>query len=179
VHDGETGADLHSNQTVTALYEIVPLQLDEVDKNREVSRRSDLKERGVHHPVGLYAGIFDRDGDSSDLLSVRLIYRVPGTLQHEKKVVAVPPVMKLWRSLDDDFRFAAAVAGFGLRLKGDLPSETLNYDRIERLAKGALGRDQDGRRAEFLALVKQVKSLPEYPEMNKDSEVRILASPRR
>lgn len=181
VHDGETGADLHSNQTVTALYEVIPLQLDEVDKNREVSRRSDLKERGVHHPVGLYAGIFDRDGESSDLLSVRLIYRVPGTLQHEKKVVSVPPVMKLWRSLDDDFRFAAAVAGFGLRLKGDLSSEKLHYERIEGLAKGALGRDQDGRRAEFLALVKQVKSLPEFPEMNKGmgGEVRVLASPRR
>ncbi len=181
IHDAETGADLHSNQTVTALYEVVPLQLDEVDKNREVSRRSDMKERGVHHPVGLYAGIFDRDDESSDLLSVRLIYRVPGTLQHEKEVVSVPPVMKLWRSLDDDFRFAAAVAGFGLRLKGDLPSDTLNYERIERLAKGALGRDHDGRRAEFLALVKQVKSLPECPEVPREmaSEMPVLASPRR
>jgi Ca-activated chloride channel homolog len=58
-------------------------------------------------------------------------------------------------------RFAAAVAGFGQLLKGGKYTGDLNYDDIEKLAKGARGEDRFGYRGEFLSLVKLAQSLGE------------------
>ena len=58
----------------------------------------------------------------------------------------------------EDFRFAAAAAEFGLLLRGSAPHGT-GYADVRATARGALGADADGRRAEFLALVDAAERL--------------------
>ena len=53
----------------------------------------------------------------------------------------------------DDFRFAAAVTAFGLILRDSKYAGSADYPLVRDLARSALGRDERGRRAEFLKLV--------------------------
>lgn len=61
--------------------------------------------------------------------------------------------------LSTDFRFASAVAGFGMLLRGSAFKGDLDYDKVERIARGALGDDADERRAELADLVVKAKKL--------------------
>jgi Ca-activated chloride channel family protein len=59
----------------------------------------------------------------------------------------------------DAFRFAAAVAAFGQRLRGGVYLEDFSFDEIAALANGARGTDPFGYRGEFLQLVALAESL--------------------
>jgi Ca-activated chloride channel family protein len=52
-----------------------------------------------------------------------------------------------------DFRFAAAVAWFGLRLRQSKLITLADKKQLIELARGTLGFDPDGYRAEFIRLV--------------------------
>ena len=58
----------------------------------------------------------------------------------------------------ESLRFATAVAAFAEKLRGAAISAT--YAEIADLAQGARGSDPDGRRAEFIALVREAGAMP-------------------
>jgi Ca-activated chloride channel family protein len=58
-----------------------------------------------------------------------------------------------------DFQFAAAVASFGMLLRGSQHRGDATFSGIEEIAAGAIGRDPGGYRAEFLDLVRRAKVL--------------------
>jgi Ca-activated chloride channel homolog len=62
-----------------------------------------------------------------------------------------------------DFNWAAAVAGFGMVLRGSHYRGQAGLDMILELAQGAKGEDKNGRRREFISLVERAKAL--RPEM--------------
>ena len=58
-----------------------------------------------------------------------------------------------------DFRFAAAVAAFGMVLRNSPHRGQATLPAVEEYAAGALGRDPNGYRAEFLDLVRKARNL--------------------
>jgi Ca-activated chloride channel homolog len=58
-----------------------------------------------------------------------------------------------------DFRFAAAVAGYGMMLRESPSKGALQWPHVRAMAAAALGPDVDGYRAEFLKLVDKAASL--------------------
>jgi DNA-directed RNA polymerase specialized sigma24 family protein len=58
-----------------------------------------------------------------------------------------------------DFRFAAAVAAFGMVLRDSAHKGSASLAAVEEYAAGALGRDPNGHRAEFLDLVRRAKEV--------------------
>ena len=56
-------------------------------------------------------------------------------------------------------RFAAAVASFGMFLRGWEPSANAGLAAIEQLAASALADDPGGYRAEFLDLVRRAQQI--------------------
>ena len=56
---------------------------------------------------------------------------------------------------DEDFRFAASVAAFGMVLRDSPHKGNADLGRVLDWARGALGDDPDGRRAEFGQMVAQ------------------------
>ena len=58
-----------------------------------------------------------------------------------------------------DFRFAAAVAAFGMRLRDSPHAGDYGLDDVVSLAEGALGSDSRGYRGEFIRLVEAVRDL--------------------
>jgi Ca-activated chloride channel family protein len=62
---------------------------------------------------------------------------------------------------DDDWRFAAAVAEFGMILRDSPHRGEASTDQVRSLAKGAIGEDPYGLRAEFVELVNLYAGLAE------------------
>ena len=58
-----------------------------------------------------------------------------------------------------DFRFAAAVAAFGMILRGSDRRGEATLPLVAAMAAGSLGRDEGGYRAEFLDLVRRAGTL--------------------
>jgi Ca-activated chloride channel family protein len=62
----------------------------------------------------------------------------------------------------DNFRFAAAVAQFGLLLRSSAYKQQATYNQVISLAKSSKGNDDNGYRAEFIKLVQAATSLAKY-----------------
>jgi Ca-activated chloride channel family protein len=63
------------------------------------------------------------------------------------------------RSASANLRFSAAVAEFGMLLRGSKYKGTATYADVLSLAASARGEDADGDRTEFLALVERASAL--------------------
>ena len=59
----------------------------------------------------------------------------------------------------EDLRFGAAVALYGMLLRDSPYHGDADYELVQELARGALGRDESGYRAEFVELVALAREL--------------------
>jgi len=69
-----------------------------------------------------------------------------------KKVVQDEYV--LLNESSNNYKFSAAVAGFGMLLRNSKFKGDLTYQEVLTLAKNAKGKDEHGYRSEFINLVK-------------------------
>lgn len=139
---GEIGA----GHTVTALYEIVLAD----------------SAGGWVEPLK-YQASNSTDSLSGELAELRIRYKQPDSESSELILQALNS-KDIMQDLDDsseNFRFSAAVAGFGQVLRGGDMLEEFNYDEVLDLARSARGNDDHGYRGEFLTLVSLASSLQE------------------
>ena len=121
--------ELGAGQSVTALYEIEP-----ANKNSPATR-------------------------PSELLTVDVHYREPGTaIDRDTQAVAEDTGLTLPRT-SGDFRFAAAVAEFGLILRASENKGTGTLSQVLSLAEEGRSADETGYRREFLDLVRKARTL--------------------
>jgi Ca-activated chloride channel homolog len=59
----------------------------------------------------------------------------------------------------DDFRFSASVAAWGQLLRGSKFAGEMDFKQVMKLAEGALGKDSEKYRADFLKLVAACEGL--------------------
>jgi Ca-activated chloride channel family protein len=57
----------------------------------------------------------------------------------------------------DNFRFAAAVAEFGMLLRNSEFKQQSSFENVQKTARHALGRDEEGYRKNFLQLVESAR----------------------
>jgi Ca-activated chloride channel family protein len=148
-NDKKDAGEIGAGHTVTALYEIVPaVQAADVPKPDE---------RGLKYqrPAELTAA-----AASNELLTLKLKYKKPDSKKSEEALVV--PVRDSSTAFDrasPDFRFAAAVAGLGLLLRDSQFKGNLTFDAVIETAEQAMGPDAQGRRDEFLQMVRKAKAL--------------------
>lgn len=95
-----------------------------------------------------------------------LRYKLP---DEDEARLASHPVLLNTLSLDRssaNFRFSAAVAGFGMLLRESGYNKDLDFDKVLALAKGAMREDEE--RKEFLTLAKGSGS---WEERNKEGQL--------
>jgi Ca-activated chloride channel homolog len=139
---GEMGA----GSTVTALYEIIP-----VGVKTAVGNIDPLKYQTT--------SIANSADTSNELLTIKFRYKEPsGTTSKLVSLITKDRKTSMTKA-SDDFRFAAAVAGFGMLLRNSPFKNDLTYDHVLELAGKSLGSDPEGYRAEFLRLVKTAQIL--------------------
>ncbi len=95
-------------------------------------------------------------GDNDEILFVKLRYQEPGGSPSR---LVTRPVDDVEASPSDDFRFAAAVAAWGMLLRDSEHCEGFTLDDVARLARGARADHPGGYRAEFLELLDRARSL--------------------
>ena len=102
--------------------------------------------------------------DSPEMLALNLKYKLPEATKKDEGDELIVPIVdsgKKWAETGEDFRFAAAVAGFGMLLRDSDYAGALNYDLVLELGGEGVPEEGDklGLRSEFLDLVKAAKSL--------------------
>ena len=139
--DTKDAGELGAGHTVTALYEIVPAG------SPQPVRTSDPLKYQQTRVTGPATG-------SNELMTVKLRYKPPR--EGVSRLIQKPVLHRDIPLMDtsDNFRFAAAVAGFGMLLRDSPFKGNLTYDDVITLARGSKGNDEKGYRAEFISLVK-------------------------
>ncbi len=142
--DTKDAGELGAGHTVTALYEVVPagaqVPRGEVDPLRYQPRPDDP-------PLS---------GFNDELMFVKVRYKDPDGTQSR---LLQQPVADRPRSPSSDFRFATAVAGFGMLLRESEHAGDLTLNDVVRLAEKGKGDDPRGYRGEFIRMVEATRDL--------------------
>jgi Ca-activated chloride channel family protein len=168
--DTKDAGEIGAGHSVTALYEIVPPGVSVPDAGEagasESAEPSSETVVGSVDPLKYQAAPELTDAASSgEVLTLKLRYKKP---DGDTSRLLEFPVRDAGLSLDDateDFKFAAAVAEFGLLLRDSAYKGKATFEDAVALGSLGLGRDPFGHRAEFLDLVELAESLqPQQPQ---------------
>jgi Ca-activated chloride channel family protein len=144
--DTKDAGEIGAGHTVTALYELVP-----VGQDIPVPGIDPLK---YQKPPELTEA-----ARAGELLTVKLRYKQPDGDTSTQIDVPVKDPGKGYDDASPDFKFAAAVAAFGMILRDSPFKAGANLDAVLELAADGVASDPGGYRAEFLALARKAKSL--------------------
>ncbi|MFN8346289.1 MAG: von Willebrand factor type A domain-containing protein [Spirosomataceae bacterium] len=158
-HDDKKDAgEMGSGHTVTALYEIIPAGVE----SPYLAKTDELKYQKTTEPTAA--------SHSDELVTVKLRYKQPDSETSRLFEVPVRDTHTPFARTSDNFRFAAAVAEWGLLLRQSEFKGEAAYDRVIQTAQHALAHDSEGYRSEFVRLVKLAKSLDKGQIMAKKDE---------
>jgi Ca-activated chloride channel family protein len=145
-NDKKDAGELGSGHTVTALYEIIPVGVKN-DFTEEVDPLKYQKTQAATNNGG------------NEIMTVKFRYKKP---DGDKSTLIVHPVKNItnsFSSTSNNFRFAAAVAQFGLLLRKSEFRQNASYNNVLSMAKSAMGTDSEGYRHEFVKLVENAKQI--------------------
>lgn len=142
--DKKDAGELGSGHTVTALYEIKLANTGSLKKNDLKYQTSKLN-------------TLAKEGD--ELATVKFRYKKPQGTKSILLEEIIPYINNYADNMSDNFRFSAAVAGFGMLLRNSEYKGNATHKSIMDLAINAKGKDQEGYRSEFIQLVKLAEHL--------------------
>ncbi|MGV3708846.1 MAG: YfbK domain-containing protein [Gemmatimonas sp.] len=140
-NDRKDAGDVGSGHSVTALYEILP-----------VGVKSALTVRGLD-ALRYVENRAEFSGSEGEMMFVKIRYKNPG--DSVSQLIAQPVRNIRSSAVSDDFRFAAAVASFGMLLRDSEYKGNASTASVREMARAARGRDAGGYRAGFLELVER------------------------
>jgi Ca-activated chloride channel family protein len=169
--DSITAGDVGAGHTVTALYEIVPVGVEPpatpgVDalKYGKVQSQSAFAEATADKEPrgqGSEAGDLKSEISNPEILTVTVRYTPPEGGVSQQLEFPLTDRGATFAEASTDFKFAAAVAGFGLILRDSPLKGDATLAAVEQWAGQGLGPDVGGYRAEFIGLVHQAEKLKE------------------
>ncbi|MGI8977952.1 MAG: vWA domain-containing protein [Pirellulaceae bacterium] len=164
-NDKKDAGEIGAGHTVTALYELVPVEVS----RKENEPRPDvepLKYQKAGLAVRFAVPAAARDpkaltdaATSGELLTLKLRYKEPDGVESRLIEFPLKERGKQFNSASKDFQFAAAVASFGMILRGSQHRGSANTSAVAEIAAGAIGEDPNGLRAEFVDLVRRAERL--------------------
>lgn len=143
-NDEKDAGELGAGHAVTALYEIVP------------APSAPAIQTGLRYQQ---SGLTEAARNSGELATLRVRYKRPEEEKSAEEALRIAAIAKPLPEISRDFRFAAAVAGFGLILRESPFNQTLSYENVLSLVGNITGPDPLGLRTEFLELVKYCREM--------------------
>ncbi|MDP2226779.1 MAG: VWA domain-containing protein [Moraxellaceae bacterium] len=133
-NDKVDAGDVGAGKSVTALYELTPVGKPGLHAERRYAQAPADVSRG--NEIGF----------------LRMRYKQPGASKAQEfdRIISLRDLKAV---PSDDFRFAAAVAGFGQLLRGGDYLQDFGYADVKKMAESARGRDAGGYRQAFVRLV--------------------------
>ncbi len=145
-NDKKDAGEMGAGHSVTMLYEVVPAATATASSTID-SLRYQQPRMAPSDAAG-----------SGEMLTVKVRYKQPDGSTSVKLEQGVTDSQATYSSASADFKFASAVASFGMILRGS-PSCHTTLDGVLELGTEAIGDDPGGYRMEFLDLVMKAKSL--------------------
>lgn len=139
-NDKKDAGELGSGHTVTALYEIIPVGVA-VDGGNIDPLKYQQNKKLVQGSYG------------NELMTVKLRYKQPNGHKSQLITATIKNNDQSAMESSDNFRWAAAVAEFGMLLRDSEFKGESSYLQVATLANSAKGDDVNGYRDEFLRLV--------------------------
>ena len=145
--DRKDAGELGSGHTVTALYEIIPVGVDN-------------KYQHAIDPLKYQEQKTENKGHFKDeMMTVKLRYKLPDEDQSKLTLAVIKDKPKGMDATSDNFRFSMAVAAYGMILRDSEFKGNATYDQVLDWARNAKGKDTEGYRAEFVRLVETTQLL--------------------
>jgi Ca-activated chloride channel family protein len=141
VNDAIDAGEMGSGHTVTAFYEIIPEGTD----SELFSSTVDLK---YTKTATTTATSFPKE-----LATVKFRYKKPNEEISNELVRVIPTTAIQLKSSSEDFKFATAVAWFGLILRDSKLVKNKSIEALLELANEGISTDSEGYREEFIRLV--------------------------
>jgi Ca-activated chloride channel family protein len=166
--DKKDAGELGSGHTVTALYEIIPVGVQDTF----LSKVDDLKYQKKKNSVTMAE-------HTNEILTVKFRYKAPDS--DVSKLIEHPVMDKqipVTRA-SENFRFATAVAEFGMLLRNSPFRSKATFGNVIDLARKAKGFDEEGYRAEFIRLAENAQLLAKGNNSNVDEESKAAILPTR
>jgi secreted protein with Ig-like and vWFA domain len=153
--DTKDAGEIGAGHSVVALYEVVPANLPPGAEPRPAV--DNLKYQAPAVPSAQLA----EAAKSGEMMTVKLRYKEPES--DLSKLIEVPTkdTGETLTASTAEFKFSAAVAGFGLLLRDSSYKGTLSWETVRRLALDGKGADKQGYRGEFLQLIDKARGLKE------------------
>ncbi len=153
--DTKDAGEIGAGHSVVALYEVVPANLPPGAEPRPAV--DSLK---YQTPLIAPAQLAHA-AKSGELMTVKLRYKEPDS--DLSKLIEVPTKDegKTLTASSEEYKFSAAVAGFGLLLRDSAYKGTLSWETVRKLALDGKGADKLGYRGEFLQLIDKARGLKE------------------
>jgi len=146
--DTKDAGDMGAGHTVTALFEIVPRGVDVALPAVEASKYREL-------------AASDRRAGSNEMLTVRVRYKLPDANESTRFDVPLIDRRASFDSASADYRFAAAVAEFGMILRDSPYQGIASLDHAITAADHSKGSDKNGYREEFVRLARKARAMRE------------------
>jgi len=144
--DKKDAGELGAGHSVTALYEVTTAAADSGQPGADTLEYQNRVRTPKAHSSG-------------EVLTVKVRYKRP----EESESQLLSRTLKFrdaeLAAASDDFRFAAAVAEFGMLLRDSHYKGQASYDQVLKLAEGAGTAQSDDSRFEFLHLVRTARRL--------------------
>ncbi|WP_312390745.1 von Willebrand factor type A domain-containing protein [Chryseobacterium sp.] len=143
IDDKIDAGELGSGHTVTAIYEIIPANVN----SEFLPKQSKLK----------YSKTSNTQKFSSELGTIKFRYKKPEGIKSSEMVQIIKNSKT--QNISTDFGFASSVAWFGLVLRDSKLIKDKNLKEIETLAQQNKGKDSEGYRADFIKLVQDYSKI--------------------
>jgi Ca-activated chloride channel family protein len=145
-NDKKDAGELGAGHTVTALYELVPADGDSSQDNAIELRyqKNTIKKDAA---------------SKNEIMVLKMRYK---PIKEDKSKLIVTTVIDeqiKFGKTSENFRFASAVAGFGMLLRDSQFKNDLTAKDVIKIAKDAKGYDEEGYRSEFIGLVEKYSLL--------------------
>jgi len=137
--DKKDAGEIGAGHTVTALYEVVPLEsIEDLPGDFKLKYQEKIIKKSA--------------AETEEILTVSIRYKKPDedTSNLISDIITGLPVSL--NKTSNNFRFSAAAAQFGMLLRDSEFKGNADFDKTKELAKNSLGEDMHGYRAEFLRL---------------------------
>ncbi|MBX3238627.1 MAG: von Willebrand factor type A domain-containing protein [Chitinophagaceae bacterium] len=145
-NDKKDAGELGSGHTVTAFYEVIPVGVS----SDFIEKVDGLKYRKTGNKT---------NSGSNEILTVKFRYKKSdGDVSRLIEQSVADNTIDIHHT-SDNFRFAAAVAQFGMLLRNSQFRQEATYNKVLALAGSATGEDREGYRKEFIELVNKAGSI--------------------
>ncbi|NPA35511.1 MAG: DUF3520 domain-containing protein [Chlorobi bacterium] len=149
--DKKDAGEIGAGHIVTVLYEIIPAGTR--DAGKWIKSTDTLKYQNKN---------ISENNFRNEWLTIKLRYKKPGAGKSTLITKTVQDKPETIDSASDNFRFAAAVAAFGMLLRNSEYIQQFSYNDAIQLASNSVKNDKEGFKSEMLRLMHTAQTLQHW-----------------